>query len=89
MEALINDLRTANERQKRWRYAKRFFKFLGLTADTAALGGPATAIYATAGKALASVGTYVMEETAPMPRVEAGLEAATLVLDARRKLGIE
>jgi hypothetical protein len=89
METLVNDLRTANERQKRWRWARQFFNFLGVTAKVAALGGPATASYAAGGAAVASVGTFVVDEAAPRPIVEAGVAAATLVLDARTKLGIE
>ena len=89
MEGLVNDIRTTNARQKRWCWAKRFFNFLGLTAKVAAIGGPVIASYAAGGAALASVGTFVLDEAAPRPKVEAGLAAATLVLDLRTKLGIE
>jgi hypothetical protein len=89
MQTLVNDIRTTNEKQKRWRWAKRFFNFLGMTAKVAAIGGVATATYAAGGAALASVGTFVIDEAAPKKMVEAGLAAATLVLDARAKLGIE
>jgi hypothetical protein len=89
MKALVNDIRTANERQERWRWAKRFFNFLGVSAKVAALGGPATVTYAAGGGALASLGAFVVDEVAPKVRVEAGMAAATLVLDAQAKLGIE
>ena len=89
MKALVNDIRTANERQKRWRWAKRFFNFLGVSAKVAALGGPATACYAAGGGAIASFGAFVVDEATPKARVEAGMAAATLVLDAQTKLGIE
>jgi len=89
MQTLVNELRKANERQKRWRWAKRFFSFLGVTAKGAALGGPAVATYVAGGTALASVGTFFVDEAAPKPAVEAGIVAATLVLDAQTKLSIE
>jgi hypothetical protein len=64
MEALVNDIRMTNERQKRWRWAKRFFNFLRMTANVAAIGGPATATYAASGAALASFGAFVIDEAA-------------------------
>jgi hypothetical protein len=88
MTDLVDRLKNATASQKRWKWIKRFFSFVGLGGKAAVLG-PAAAAVGAAGSALASVGTFVADEWAPRGTALAGLPVATLVVDARERLGIE
>jgi hypothetical protein len=89
MTQLVHELKTATQQQKRWSWIKRFFTFMNVGSAFAALGGPLTASIGAGGTAVASVGTFVVDELAPKPGSSSGLPAATLVLNAQSELGID
>jgi hypothetical protein len=90
MQKLVDELRTATARQKKWKWAKRFFSFLGVASKGAPLGGPAFAIPGASAGVIAAIGSFAVDEaTARQRPAEPGVPAATLILDAQQKLGIE
>lgn len=90
MEDLVDRLKSADDRQKKWKWAKRFFSFMGVAAKGGALGGPVLALSAAGAGAIAALGTFVVDEaSAGHLKPDPSLPAATLILDARDKLGIK
>jgi len=91
MTNLVDQLKTATAAQKKWKFAKRFFSFLGIAAKGVALGGgpPLTIVGGSAG-VVASLGTFVVDQLSPSgPAEDSAIPAATLVLDAQGSLGVE
>ena len=90
MTTLVDRVKTATRSQKSWKWVKRFFTFMGVAAKGAAVVGPAMTIVAGGAGAVASLGTFVVDEASPKRDMqELGVPAATLILDAREKLDIE
>lgn len=87
MNDLVHELRTATERQRRWRWSKQLFAFLGVGSKVAAAMPPAAPLF-LGGGAVAAIGSFVVDTLTPNASLAAGLPAATLVLDAQSKLGI-
>jgi hypothetical protein len=86
MTDLVAKLREANGRAKMWKGLKRFFSFVSTASKVAALAPPVTAI-ATSGDAIAAaVDSWSMSEQGD---ATTAIPAATLVADARERLGID
>jgi hypothetical protein len=90
MQRLVDEMKTATERQKRWKWSKKFFSFMGAASKGAALLIPPVAAVASATDAVISLGKFVTEEGAEANRFDrTSNPAASLILDLREKLGIE
>jgi hypothetical protein len=85
MSGMVADLRKANRMSKIWKGFKHVFAFAGASSKVAALAPPVAAL-APAGAAIATVGSFVVDAaqgTVP------GMPAATLIADARERLGLD
>ncbi len=90
MQRLVDEMKTATERQKRWKWSKKFFSFMGAASKGAALLIPPVAAVASATDAVISLGKFVTQEGAEANRFDrTSNPAASLILDLREKLGIE
>lgn len=86
MESKVKELNHAVTSQRRWKSTKKFFTFLGLGASAAGLL-PAVAPVAKGVGVVASVGAYVADSATGS--LDPGLVAATLLVDARKRLDLE
>lgn len=84
MHELVMQVQKATASQRLWKGLKRFFSFVGAASKVAALAGPPAAVAAAGGAAVAAVGSFVAE----LPTAAANIPAATLIADARERLGI-
>jgi len=90
MQRLVDEMKTATERQKRWKWSKKFFSFMGAASKGGALLIPPVAAVASATDAVISLGKFVTQEGAEANRFDRNSNpAASLILDLREKLGIE
>ena len=90
LQGLVDALKTATARQRKWKWAKRFFSFLGVASKGGTLGGPAFALPAAGVGVVAAIGAFAVDEaTAAQKTPDAAIPAATLILEAREKLGLE
>lgn len=90
MRECVDSLKSATKRQKGWKWAKRFFSLAKAASGCAALVFPPAAAFSATSDAVISVGAFVAEEGAEAHKSDrTALPAASLVLDAREKLGIE
>ncbi len=90
MRSLVDQLKQATDKQKRWKWAKRCFSFLGAASKGAGLVFPPVAAVAAAGDAVISIGKFVTEEGAGVKRFDApSLPAASLILDARERMELD
>jgi hypothetical protein len=63
---------------------------MGVAAKGAVLAGPPLTIAAGGASAVASLGSFVIDEASPNRSPQGlGIPAATLILDARERLGFE
>jgi hypothetical protein len=86
MQGLVDALKTATARQRKWKWAKRFFSFVGIASKVGALGGPAFVLPAAGADAMAAFGAFMVDERTVGQRMpEAGVPGAALILDAREK----
>lgn len=88
MQTLVDDLKSATAEQRKWKFVKRFFSFVGFASKGAALAGPAFAVPAVGAGLAASFGAFAVDE-ATRRSPDAGMPAATLIVDAREKLDVE
>lgn len=88
MESLVVALKTATAAQRKWGGLKRFFSLVGVAAKGAAVVNPAFALPAAGAGVAASLGSFAVDEATRQVPV-AGVPAATLIVDARERLGIE
>ena len=90
MQRLVDQLKTATELQARWKLSKRVFSFLAAASKGAGLLFPPIAAVASTTDAVISFGKFVTEEGAGVKRPDSdSLPAASLILDAQEKLGID
>jgi hypothetical protein len=90
MQGLVDALKTATARQRKWKWAKRFFSFLGVASKAGTLGGPVLALPAAGASVVAAIGAFAVDEAAAARKApDAAIPAATLILEAREKLGFE
>jgi len=87
MKRLVNKLNTATKQQKKWRSLKQVFSFFTTAFKFAT---PVAPIAASTGSAFASLGTFAVEQIA-LETIgnDVGMQAATMILAARERLGIE
>jgi hypothetical protein len=88
MNDLAVALRKATQKEQTWRGAKRFFSFLGASSKGMALI-PHAALAASAGGAIAALGSFVTESNSGSRPNRPGMPAATLIASAQERLGIE
>jgi hypothetical protein len=90
MSKLVDRLKMATDSQTKWKWARRCFFFLGMGAKAAPIVNPALALPAGAVGVLASGLTLAIDQSADDRKIQGvAIPAATLILDARERLGIE
>jgi len=88
MKDLVLALRKATRKERTWNRARRFFSFLGASSKGMALI-PHAALAASAGGAIAALGSFVTDANTASGPNRLGLPAATLIASAQERLGIE
>ena len=89
MKRLVDEMTTATERQRKWKWAKKFFSFSDAASKCSKLI-PGVGAFGLAADAVISLGKFATEEGVEANKVDRNsIPAASLILELREKLEIE